>query len=247
MEARGTADRPSRWIVCPAPRNRCTRDVFALLGDRVPGAGRSSFPAGGARQAGGPPHPWSTGVEVAGAPWQTHRPPRVAVIGDQNLEAVDLGPQPPGRRQPREEGVDQTLAAAHGVSLRHPADRLRSDPEPHLAAVRVELGPEPEGLLVGFPAGLARRQRPRAAGPVLAPPLDDDLRFRRRSWASRVAGSSWPCSAPRAPPSPRRRGRGRRPCRTGRRRTCAPSNSTAGAPSWSCPTICARGSSRAHR
>ena len=26
------------------------------------------------------------------------------------------------------------------------------------------------------PAGLARRQRPRAAGPVLAPPLDDDLR-----------------------------------------------------------------------
>ena len=33
-----------------------------------------------------------------------------------------------------------------------------------------------EGLPVGFPAGLARRQRPRAAGPVLAPPLDDDLR-----------------------------------------------------------------------
>ena len=63
------------------------------------------------------------------------------------------------------EGVDQALAAGHGVSLPHPADRLRSDSEQHLAAVRVELGPEPEGLPVGFPArarmALTNAERPR--------------------------------------------------------------------------------------
>ena len=90
---------------------------------------------------------------------------------DQNLEAVDLGPQPPGRRQLREEGVDQAPAACRGRLLPHPVDGLRGNPEPHLAAVRVEVGPEPEGLRVGFPAGLARRQRPRAAGQSSRLPL----------------------------------------------------------------------------
>ena len=50
----------------------------------------------------------------------------------------------------------------------------------------------------------------------------------RETVGERRRRSSWPCSAPRATPSPRRRGR--RPCRTGRRRTCAPSSSSAGVP-----------------
>ena len=60
-------------------------------------------------------------------------------------------------------GVDQALAAGGGRLLRHPADGLLGDPEPDLVAVRVELGPEPEGLPVGLPGGLARGQGPRAA------------------------------------------------------------------------------------
>ena len=77
-------------------------------------------------------------------------------------------------------GVIQTMRAstkrttrARGVFLRHPADGLLGDPEPDLAAVGVELGPEPEGS-VRFQGGVPRRQGPRPAGPVLAPPLDDD-------------------------------------------------------------------------
>ena len=93
----------------------------------------------------GPCGPWA---KTSGNTGGANRPP-VAV---EELEAIL---------------VDQAFAAGHGVSLPHPADRLRSDPEPQLAAGRVELGPEPEGLPVGFPSGLARRQRPRAAGPVL--------------------------------------------------------------------------------
>ena len=77
-------------------------------------------------------------------------------------------------------GVIQTMRASTtrrpqspGRFLRHPADGLPGDPEPDLAAVAVELGPEPEGP-VRFRGGDARRQGPRPAGPVLAPPLDDD-------------------------------------------------------------------------
>ena len=78
------------------------------------------------------------------------------------------------RRQPGEEGVDEALAAGEGRLLPHPTDGLRRDPEPHLAAVGVELGPVPEGPPVGFPAGGARRQSPGAARPVLALPFDND-------------------------------------------------------------------------
>ena len=57
---------------------------------------------------------------------------------------------------------------ARGVFLPHPADGLRRDPQPHLlAAVRVELGPEPEKPPVGFPGGVARRQGLGPAMPVL--------------------------------------------------------------------------------
>ena len=47
---------------------------------------------------------------------------------------------------------------ARGVFSRIRQTALRRDPEPHLAAVGVELGPVPEGPPVGFPAGGARRQ-----------------------------------------------------------------------------------------
>ena len=42
------------------------------------------------------------------------------------------GPRLPVRRQPGEESVDQGGRRGQGVSLSHPADGLRSDPEPHL-------------------------------------------------------------------------------------------------------------------
>ena len=66
---------------------------------------------------------------------------------------------------------------APGRRLWHPADRVQGDPEPNLAAVRGEIGTEPEGAPVGFQAGVARRQCSRAAGPVRARPCDDDLRL----------------------------------------------------------------------
>ena len=78
------------------------------------------------------------------------------------------------RRQPGEEGVDQALAAGVRCLLPHPADGRRRDPEPHLAAVGVEVGPEPQRPPVRLPGGVARRQGPRPAGPVLAPARDDD-------------------------------------------------------------------------
>ena len=70
-----------------------------------------------------------------------------------------------------------TASSGPGVFLRHPADGLLGDPEPHLVvvvAVGVELGPDPEGLPVRLPGGLARGQGLRAPGPVLAPACDDD-------------------------------------------------------------------------
>ena len=65
------------------------------------------------------------------------------------------------------------------------------------------VGPQPPGAGVSQarrastrrsprPAGLARRQRPRAAGPVLAPPLDDDLRSRCRPCSSGQRCELWP-------------------------------------------------------
>ena len=71
--------------------------------------------------------------------------------------------------------TDQAVAAGPGRRLWHPADHVRGDPEPNLAAVRGELGTEPEGAPVGFQVGVARRQCSRAAGPVRARPCDDDL------------------------------------------------------------------------
>ena len=61
---------------------------------------------------------------------------------------------------------------AAGRLPRHPADGLLVEPEPDLGAVGVEVGPEPEGPPVGFPAGVVRRQGPCAAGPVLAPTIE---------------------------------------------------------------------------
>ena len=94
-------------------------------------------------------------------------------LGDPNLEAVDAGLERPVRRDPDDEGVDQAPAAGGGRLLRHPVNGLLGDPEPDLVAVRVELGPEPEGP-VGLPGGLSRRQGPRAPWPVVAPACDDD-------------------------------------------------------------------------
>ena len=54
--------------------------------------------------------------------------PRVAVIGDLDLEAVELALQSSVRRQPGEEGVDEALAAGEGRLLPHPTDGLRRDP-----------------------------------------------------------------------------------------------------------------------
>ena len=71
------------------------------------------------------------------------------------------------------EGVDEAAPSARGRLRGHPADRLFGDPEPHLAAGGVELGPEPERA-VRLPGGLARRQDLRAAGPIPAPAGDDD-------------------------------------------------------------------------
>ena len=69
---------------------------------------------------------------------------------------------------------DEARPAGPGRLLAHPVDGLRGDPEPHLPAGGVELGPEPPGLPVGLPARRARHQEPGPAGPVVAPPLDDD-------------------------------------------------------------------------
>ena len=84
-------------------------------------------------------------------------------------------PTPPGRRR-RRARRDIRRPAIGGRDRPHqtPTDGLRRDPEPHLAAVGVELGPVPEGSPVGFPAGGARRQSPGAARPVLALPFDND-------------------------------------------------------------------------
>ena len=52
------------------------------------------------------------------------------------------------------ERVQQAAAAGLGRRVGHPADRLLLDPEPHLVAWRVQVGPEPEGS-VGLPRGPA--------------------------------------------------------------------------------------------
>ena len=83
-------------------------------------------------------------------------------------------PQPPVRRDPHDEGVDQPPAAGGGRLLRHPADGLLGAPKPHLVvvAVWIELSPKPEGLPVGFPgrlraaSGSAGRRASRA-GPAM--------------------------------------------------------------------------------
>ena len=100
--------------------------------------------------------------------------PRVAGLGDPDIEAVDAGLELPVRRDPDDEGVDEAVAAGRGRFLEHPADGVLVDPEPDLLAVRIEPGPEPEGPPVRFLDGVVRRQGPGSAGPVLAPALDDD-------------------------------------------------------------------------
>ena len=77
-------------------------------------------------------------------------------------------------------GVDQALASGRRRLRKHPADGLPGDPEPDLTAVGFEFGPEPE-TTVRLPGGVAGRQGPCAARPVLAPASDDDLQIRRRS------------------------------------------------------------------
>ena len=77
---------------------------------------------------------------------------------------------------PDEQQPYQEIAAPQGRVLRHPLDSFAGDPEPHPVAVRGELGAEPEGLPVGFPVGVERRQGSRATGPVLTRYVDDDRR-----------------------------------------------------------------------
>ena len=69
-----------------------------------------------------------------------------------------------GKRAPRAPGVCSLIRRTASEVIR----------KPHLDAGRVELGAEPEGLPVGFPAGGPWRQGPAAARPVPARPLDDD-------------------------------------------------------------------------
>ncbi len=76
-------------------------------------------------------------------------------------------------RQPRKKGVDQAIAAGVGCLRPHPTNVLRGDPEPHLLAVRVEVGAEPE-CPVRLAAGVEWGQRPGTAGPVPARSLDGD-------------------------------------------------------------------------
>ena len=56
--------------------------------------------------------------------------------------------------EPGKERVDQAVATGTRRLLLHPVDGLQGDPEPHLVAVRGELGAEPEGQPVGFPVGV---------------------------------------------------------------------------------------------
>ena len=94
--------------------------------------------------------------------------PRITGIRGVDLEAVEI-PQLVVSvvAEPGEEGVDQAVTTDARRFLLHPADGLQGNPEPHLVVVRGELGAEPEGLPVGFPVGVERRQGSRATGPVL--------------------------------------------------------------------------------
>ena len=76
--------------------------------------------------------------------------------------------------EPGQEDVDQAVATGARCGLRHPADDLPGDPEPHLGAGRGECGPEPAGPAVGFQVGVERCQGSRATWPVLARPINDD-------------------------------------------------------------------------
>ena len=116
-----------------------------------------------------------------------------------------------------------------------------------------------DGALGGVPGGPARRVRlqsllravPRLRAPAAAEHAAGSCRRRqglrrllrqedRRSSIRTPARcarrrSSWPCSAPRTSPTPRRPGPSR--CRTGSVRTSGCSASSAACRAWSCPTI----------
>ena len=79
--------------------------------------------------------------------------PRVAVIGDLDLEAVELALQSSVRRQLGEEGVDEALAAGEGRLLPHPIDGLRRDD----LDIKLPTAPRLKPVILRFRA-LGRRQ-----------------------------------------------------------------------------------------
>ena len=87
-----------------------------------------------------------------------------------------LPPQPGSSLSQARRASTRRLPRAPSVFLLHPVNGLQGDPEPRLVVVRGEFGAEPEGLPVGFPVGVERRQGSRATGPVLARSFDDDGR-----------------------------------------------------------------------
>ena len=94
------------------------------------------------------------------------------------------------RRDPDHESVDQAAAAVGGRRRRHPA-----------AAVRIELSPKREGpVRVDSRAG----QGPRAAGPVLVRPRDDDRQLAAGHHGRPLQHIG--ADAPSAPPKERRHG-----------------------------------------
>ena len=116
-----------------------------------------------------------------------------------------------------------------------------------------------DGALGGVPGDPARRLRlqsllrsvPRLRAPAVADACGRTMSPATRSSSTTPARrspssirtparsarrrSSWPCSAPRTSPTPRRPGPRR--CRTGSARTSGCSASSAACRAWSCPTI----------
>ena len=96
---------------------------------------------------------------ISSSPLQPCRP-RVAGLGDPDLEAVDTGLALAARRDPDNEGVYHAPVAGGGRIRRHPGDGVLGDPKPDMVAVRIEFGTEPEG-----PVGLVRDQGPSGRRP----------------------------------------------------------------------------------
>ena len=80
--------------------------------------------------------------------------PRITGIRDGDLEAVEVLPLVVGVvAEPGQVDVDQAVATGARCGLRHLADDLPGDPEPHLGAGRGECGPEPVVRRLGSRSG----------------------------------------------------------------------------------------------